>query len=233
MLLAGLIKCSLIDFPGRVAATVFTQGCNLRCSFCHNQSLISMRPPVSGHSIQIDAFFRFLQERKDLLEGVCVTGGEPTQHLDLARFLTQIKGQGYLVKLDTNGTRPQVLADLVEKGLVDYFAMDVKHRLDTEHYASGCGKPLPLDHICESIAYICESGVPYEFRTTVVPGLHVKADLEAIGRSLEGVDRYALQHFRPSPGLPDSLNQRAGEVPLLIESARPQIEEWVGELVVR
>ncbi len=196
MKLGGLQKLTLLDFPGKTACTVFTVGCNFRCPFCHNASLV--RGGVD--EIPLDEFFSFLKKRQGLLDGVCVTGGEPTLHSDLEEFITKIKELGYAVKLDTNGTAPDTLKALVSKGLIDYVAMDIKNSRAKYLSTAGVTKDL-LGNIEESVKYLLEDHIPYEFRTTVVSPLHEKADFYDIGEWIRGAKNYFLQNFIDSGDL--------------------------------
>ena len=192
----GLQKVTLLDFPGKVACTVFFGGCNLRCPFCHNALLVLPRgaEPVMSE----EAFFSLLRKRQGVLDGVCVTGGEPLLQPELARFLGEIKALGYAVKLDTNGTMPERLAPILSAGLVDYVAMDVKSSPDG--YAAASGVPVDVDKIRESMSIIKNSGLPHEFRTTVVAGLHSESDIVDAAR-LVGDSPYFLQSFVDSGDL--------------------------------
>ncbi len=192
MLLGGLQKLTLIDYPGHIAATVFTVGCNFRCPFCHNPELVlSMGYKVS--SIFEDELFKFLEDRKGKLEGVCITGGEPTIQPDIIDFIQKIKHLGYKVKLDTNGTRPDVLRNLFRKNLLDFVAMDIKSSL--EEYDKTTNSQVDIERIKLSVKLIRNSAVDYEFRTTVVPGLHKEEDFAKIGKWLAGSKKYVLQAF--------------------------------------
>ncbi len=200
MRLHGLQKLTLLDFPEHVACTVFTAGCNLRCPFCHNALLVTDIQP--GDAIPEDEFFSFLEKRKGLLEGVAVTGGEPLMQPDLADFLRRIRSMGFAVKLDTNGTLPGRLAPLLDEGLLDYVAMDVKNV--PEKYAGTVGLPrFDVSPVRESMALLRASGIPYEYRTTLVREFHREEDIASIARWLrdEGAERYFLQAFRDSGGL--------------------------------
>ena len=192
MKICGFQKLTLLDFPGHLAATVFTGGCNFRCPFCHNSELIL--PDVF---LEEEEVFQTLRKRSGMLEGVCVTGGEPTLQKDLKEFLKKIKELGYLTKLDTNGYRPEVLRDLCQSGLVDYVAMDIKgHR---HSYGAIAGFPdLDFSRIEESVRYLLTRPIPYEFRTTVVPELHREEDFEELGHWLAGADAYFLQAYKDS-----------------------------------
>lgn len=200
MLLKGLQKLTLLDFPGRMAATVFTGGCNLRCPFCHNASLVLGDRVREGPVIEESEFFAFLEKRKRMLEGVCVSGGEPTLMPNLLPFLSKIKELGYLVKLDTNGTAPDVIKEGVKSGLIDYVAMDIKSSRE------GYGRAVGIDgfdtsRIEESVSLLRSGLVEHEFRTTLVRELHSDAEIIGIGEWLRGDDRYFLQTFKDSGDL--------------------------------
>lgn len=198
MRIQGLQKTTLLDFPEKVACTVFTAGCNFRCPFCHNASLVVNIPKES--EITEESFFSFLKKRQGILDGVCVTGGEPLLQPDIENFIRKIKELGFLVKLDTNGSFPEKLKDLVEKGLVDYVAMDIKNSLSA--YEQTCGvKALDTEMVERSVRYLREGHVPYEFRTTVTKDFHTKEDFEQIGRWLKGTEKYFLQKFVDSGDL--------------------------------
>ena len=192
----GFQKLTLLDFPGRTACTVFTGGCNLRCPFCHNAGLVRTPMAQSNGAQEVLAF---LEKRRGILDGVCVTGGEPLLQPDLADFLRQIKDMGYAVKLDTNGSLPERLADLLAQGLVDYVAMDVKS--SSEGYATASGSEIDPAVFARSVRLIRESGLPHEFRTTAVGGIHTEADFAAIGRWLGDGSAYFIQAFVDSGNL--------------------------------
>lgn len=199
MNIAGLQKMTLLDFPGKVACTVFLQGCNFRCPFCHNSDLLpGQGQPLMDH----EELLAFLQKRRGLLDGVCVTGGEPTLQPQLPQLLSRIKELGYAVKLDTNGCFPDRLKALVEEGLVDYVAMDVKNSPARYGETAGFLK-LDIKQIQQSIAYLKQAPVDYEFRTTVVEGLHTADDLVEIAQWLQGAKAWYLQQFRQSDQVPN------------------------------
>jgi len=198
MLIGGLQKLSLIDYPGKVAATVFTAGCNFFCPFCHNPDLVDIKNRKNQLFISEPEFFDFLAQRQGMVEGICVSGGEPTLQADLPEFLAKIKDLGFLVKLDTNGARPEILEDLLSKNLIDYVAMDIKGPL--ENYGKIVKIDVDLEQIHKS-TQIVRQFPSYEFRTTVVPGLHKASDFLSIARWLEGAERYYLQQFRPESTL--------------------------------
>lgn len=198
MYLCGLQKLSMVDYPGKLAATVFTGGCNLRCPFCHNALLVTRldETPELGE----EAVLSFLATRTKLLDGVVLSGGEPLLQPDAADFLRKIRQMGFAVKLDTNGFFPDRLSAILEEGLVDYVAMDIKNA--PEKYPITCGIPgLDTAPVAESVKLLRQSGVDFEFRTTLVREFHTSEDLLAIGRWLEGSPRYFLQAFVDSGNL--------------------------------
>ena len=195
MNIQGYQKLTLLDFPGKVACTVFTGGCNLRCPFCHNGSLV--RAP-GAHENALEEVLAYLRKRRGLLDAVCISGGEPLLQPDLAAFILQLKEMGYLVKLDTNGALPQVLQPLLAAGLPDYVAMDVKS--SPAGYPLATGIAADASAFLQSIELIRQSGIPHEFRTTVVKGIHKEQDLVAIA-SLLGDETYFLQGFVDSGDL--------------------------------
>ena len=194
MRIAGFQKNSFVDYPGNIAAVIFTSGCNLNCYYCHNRHLISH----DAHQDLYDekAILEFLASRRTFLDGVVISGGEPTLQSDLEKFLLSVKGLGYLVKLDTNGTRPHLLKTLTEKKLVDYVAMDIKAPL--WRYAEICGVDVPIHHIQESINLLIRGKCDYEFRTTLIPDLK-KEDVIDMAKMIRGAKRYVLQQYRMPP----------------------------------
>ena len=192
----GLQKLTLLDFPGKCACTVFLAGCNLRCPFCHNASLVTGQPPAAMTEAE---FFAFLKKRQGLLDGVCVTGGEPTLRKDLPDVIGQIKQMGYLVKLDTNGSNPQMLRQLIDEKKVDYVAMDIKNCPD--RYPETCGGIEILPQVQESLTVLKENNVEYELRTTLCRPFHNEEAMEAIGKWLSGTENYYLQNFVDSGDL--------------------------------
>ena len=193
MIIKGLQKLTLLDFPGRIACTVFTYGCNFRCPFCHNASLVISDRYADGEYTE-EEIFDFLEKRRGRLQGVCVSGGEPTLMPDLSDFIRRIKSMGYAVKLDTNGYRPEVLKALIDEGLIDYVAMDIKS--SREGYGKAIGlADADVSRVERSLNILKEGSVPYELRTTVVKELHTPSELEDIGRWLAGEEKYFLQSF--------------------------------------
>lgn len=191
MRIGGLQKVSLLDFPGRIAATVFLSGCNMRCPFCHNAPLVLPEQRLDPELTEQE-LLDFLQTRQGKLDGVCITGGEPTLQKGLPDFLRRIKAMGFQLKLDTNGTNPEMLSALLMEGVLDYVAMDIKN--SPEKYSLTCGGEY-LAQVKKSAALLMESGTDYEFRTTVTKQLHTPEDIEAIGKWLAGAKRYYIQQF--------------------------------------
>ena len=198
MRIQGLQKLTLLDFPERTACTIFTAGCNFRCPFCHNASLVVNIPKES--ELGEEEFFSFLNKRKGILDGVCISGGEPLLQPDIEQFMQRIKDMGFAVKLDTNGSLPDKMKSLVEKGLVDYVAMDIKNCPDSYAITAGV-EMMDVEAIKTSVSYLKEGYVPYEFRTTVVKNYHFKENFEAIGQWIQGAEKYFLQNFVDSGDL--------------------------------
>jgi len=198
MRILGLQKMTLLDYPGKVACTVFFGGCNFRCPFCHNPDLVFASATEPG--ITEGEFFAFLSQRQGLLDGVCITGGEPMLEKDLIDFIARIREMGFLVKLDTNGSFPDGLKHLVDNRLVDYVAMDIKN--SREHYGKTIGIPhYDTTNVEQSVSILMGGSVPYEFRTTLVREYHTRSDIKAIGTWLEGCQAYSLQTFVDSGNL--------------------------------
>ena len=200
MLLKGLQKLTLLDYPGKIACTVFTGGCNFRCPFCHNASLVLGERVKESASLPEEEFFAFLKKRRGILEGVCVSGGEPTLQPDILPFLYNIKELGYLVKLDTNGYRPDILKRVLSEGFADYVAMDIKS--SKEGYAAAVGiENFDVSPICESVDFLMNGNFDFEFRTTLVRELHGEAEILGIGEWIAGAPKYFLQTFKDSGDL--------------------------------
>lgn len=198
MIIQGLQKLTLLDYPGKVACTIFTAGCNFRCPFCHNASLVI--DTSANETIPEEEIFRFLTKRQGILDGVCISGGEPLIQDGIEEFIRQIKEMGYDVKLDTNGSFPDKLIRLVEAGLIDYVAMDIKN--SQEHYGRTIGiEDYDIRDVHRSVKYLMSGKVPYEFRTTVVREFHQRSDFASIGRWIRGAREYYLQQFIDSGDL--------------------------------
>ena len=192
MVIYGLQKLSLLDYPGKTACTVFTGGCNFRCPYCHNASLVVGLDEIEP--VDYDEFFAFLNKRRNILDGVCITGGEPLLQPDIEEFIREIKKFGYSVKLDTNGTFPDKLKRLVDENLVDYVAMDIKNSPEKYSLTAGVSE-LDFSKISNSVELLLSNSADYEFRTTVVKELHSKEDFVSIGEWIKGAKRYFIQSF--------------------------------------
>lgn len=192
MIIYGLQKLSLLDYPGKTACTVFTGGCNFRCPYCHNASLVVGLNEVEP--IDYDEFFAFLNKRKNILDGVCITGGEPLLQPDIEDFIQEIKLLGYSVKLDTNGSFPDKLKHLIDEKLIDYVAMDIKNSPAKYSVTAGISEQV-FSKINKSVELLLSNAVDYEFRTTVVKELHSKEDFVSVGEWIKGAKRYFIQSF--------------------------------------
>ncbi|MBP3808640.1 MAG: anaerobic ribonucleoside-triphosphate reductase activating protein [Eubacterium sp.] len=191
MQIHGLQKMTLLDFPGKVACTVFLGGCDFRCPFCHNWDILDPSTPVI---MEEDEFYKFLDKREGLLDGVAITGGEPLLRSGMVDFIKGIRSRGFLVKLDTNGNHPDRLKELVSEGLLDYVAVDVKN--NKERYGETVGIPmLDISKIEETISFLLEGNVPYEFRTTVLRQFHDADSFKGIAEWIEGAEHYFIQSF--------------------------------------
>ncbi len=197
MKFSAIQKFTVLDYPDKVACIAFTPGCNMRCGFCHNPEFVIPEKirEIQDSFIQEETFFHFLDGRRGLLDGVVVSGGEPTIWHDLPEFFRKIQERGFLAKLDTNGHHPEMLKKLLREKLVDYIAMDVKTSLS--EYPKLVGKGVKAENIAESITLIKASGIPYEFRTTLIKEIHSEEMLEDMEKLLAGAERYYLQTFRP------------------------------------
>jgi len=193
--IGGLQKLTLIDYPGRLAATVFLTGCNFRCPFCYASELVLPEKIKKQPKISEKEFFNFLKERKELIDAVVLCGGEPTISKELEPLIKKIKKMGFLVKLDTNGSDPKLLKTLIDQKLIDYVAMDIKG--PKEKYGKFTDKKIDIKKIQNSIDILKEGKVDYEFRSTIVPTLHEKEDVIEMARWIRGAKRYYLQNFRP------------------------------------
>ena len=195
MLIGGFQKMTMLDYPGKVACTIFTYGCNFRCPFCHNATLVIDEANLFSE----DEILSYLNKRKGILDGVCITGGEPLLQKDIFEFLEKVRKTGLLVKLDTNGSYPEKLKEVIDRGLVDYVAMDIKTSL--ENYSKVADVNVKIQDIEKSIQILLENKVDYEFRTTVVKEMHTKEDFEKISEWIKGAKRYFLQCFKDNENL--------------------------------
>jgi pyruvate formate lyase activating enzyme len=229
MKLGGWQGVSLIDYPEKVCAVLFTQGCNFKCPYCHNPELVD--PKRFQKCLPQEDILSRLQKRKGKLDAVSITGGEPTVQPDLLEYVERIKAIPYVVKIDTNGSHPEVLEELVKKKLVDYIAMDVKAPLGK--YGKMTKSRVKTDKIKESIALVKDSGVAYEFRTTVVKSLLKKSDLERIGTLIKGAECYVLQRFVPSKTLEKRFLRETTYSDEDFEALKEKMARSVKRLVVR
>lgn len=194
MIFGGFEKCTLIDYPGKIACMVYTIGCNFRCPYCHNPELVD---ETVTHRFKEEDVLSFLDGRKKMLDGVVITGGEPTIHGDkLISFMKEVKDRGFLVKLDSNGTNPEFLERVIQEKLVDYIAMDIKS--PKAKYSQIVSRPVDMDAIEKSIQLLMKGDVDYEFRTTILKVLLSPEDIDGIGREIKGAKRYYLQKFIPT-----------------------------------
>ena len=223
MRICGLQKLSMVDYPGKLAATVFTGGCNLRCPFCHNALLVtrlSESPTLSQEEV-----LSFLSSRKGLLDGIVLSGGEPLMHPDAVDFLEKVRNLGFSIKVDTNGSYPEMLETILQRGLADYVAMDIKNR--PEKYAETVGIPgFSTENVEKSLSLLRSSGIPYELRTTVVRQFHTPEDLAAIGKWLGDVPAYYIQNFEDSGNLIQSglTGFSPEELQILADSAKTHLK---------
>ena len=216
MRIAGLEKSSFVDYPGKLAAVVFTPGCNMNCFYCHNRQLLS--PDESDNRYDVQGVLEFLHTRRFLLDGVVITGGEPTLQDDLGVFIFRLRDMGFMVKLDTNGMQPWVLRSLIEQDLLDFVAMDIKAPLEIDKYEQIAGENIDLNTINESIDLLMGGAVNYEFRTTFAPQLSM-IDITKIATRINGARSYVLQQYRP-PGL--SMDMFG-----LVDSPQPHSEKYI------
>lgn len=220
--IGGIQKLTLIDYPGKISCTVFFLGCVFKCPWCYNPELVLPQKIKKQTRISEKEFFDFLKERKGLLEGVVLCGGEPTVNRDLPEFCGKIKKLGYLIKLDTNGSNPKILKDLIDKKLIDYVAMDVKATKENYGKTVGlleCWNEGMLKNIEESIKILKEGEIDYEFRTTLIPGLLDKEDILKIAKWLKGAKKYFLQNFKPEKTIDPSF-----------EKIKPYPQEYLVEI---
>jgi pyruvate formate lyase activating enzyme len=230
MRIGGIQKLTLIDFPGTIATTVFTVGCSFRCPFCHNPELVLPEnfPPLNNMESE---FFDHLEKRKGKLEGVCITGGEPTIQPDIIQFIDKIKKMGFKVKLDSNGTQPIVLEKIIKMGLVDYIAMDIKS--SPENYSVAVGLNADVEAIKKSVKMIMGSGIPYEFRTTAVPGIHSEEDFLEIAKWIKGASAYYLQEYRDMSTIDPNLSKKTKGRKIDLEKIKKSMAPFLENIGIR
>ncbi|MEK7167376.1 MAG: anaerobic ribonucleoside-triphosphate reductase activating protein [Patescibacteria group bacterium] len=231
MKVGGLQPVTLLDYPKKVAAIVFTSGCGFRCPFCYNPHLVLPGLMKKNKNLKVNDSLDFLRKRKKYLDGVVITGGEPILQKGLSNFLRSLKKMGYLVKLDTNGFNPEILGELMKKKLVDYVAMDIKGPLDK--YEKFCGIKLDRGKIKESIKLIKASGLDYEFRSTLVKGLHGKGDVKKMAQLIKGAKKYFLQNFNHPGKLVENKFKGRSFLPKEMEEFRQIIKPYAAECKTR
>lgn len=233
MNIASFQKFTMVDYPGKIATTVFTVGCNFRCPFCHNPELVigSQLSLYANNKIEKE-FFDFLKQRRGKLEAVCITGGEPTLQPDLLEFMRKIKELGYLVKLDSNGTRPDIIKKALDRGVVDYIAMDIKNT--PGKYNETVGEVgVDLERIKLSVELLKRGLVDYEFRTTVVPGIHTEKDFLEIAEWLAGAEKYFLQEYRDRKILNPGLRKKTAGKILDLDKIKTKIADKISSVEIR
>ena len=229
MLIGGVEKTSLIDYPEKLTAVVFTIGCNFRCGYCHNPELIKLKE--DSKILDEEDFFAYLEKRKGLLDAVTITGGEPTLQNDLADFIKRVKDMGFLIKLDTNGCSPEILEKLINEKLLDYIAMDIKNSID--NYNKVVRNFTDKEKILKSIRLIMNSNVDYEFRTTTLKSLISIEDFEKIGEMINGAKKYFIQKFVPSKVLNENLMNEINYSKEEFEFIKTKMEKYVNFVSIR
>lgn len=229
MKIGGLQKFSMIDYPDKVACIVFTQGCNFRCPYCHNPELV--KPEMFGESLDEEEFFDFLKERVGKLDAVSITGGEPTLQYDLIEFIKKIRDLGFLIKLDTNGTNPDMLKEIIDQKLVSYLAMDIKAPFSK--YEEITKMPVNIEKIKQSVEMIKNSGIDYEFRTTLVKNLLSPEDIVQIGRDIAGAKQYFLQKFVSTKTVDEKVLNEETYSEEELENLKEQLKSFVAKCLSR
>ncbi|MDY0096930.1 MAG: anaerobic ribonucleoside-triphosphate reductase activating protein [Candidatus Dojkabacteria bacterium] len=230
MTITGFQKSTLLDYPGKVAALIFTYGCNLRCAYCHNPELV-IQPCIPSSILKEEYILEYLKQRKDLLDAVVITGGEPTIQKDLIPFMQKIKDIGYLLKLDTNGTDSKIVKKILDLGIVDYWAMDIKY--EKELYIQKLEKNINYEEIEESINLLKKYAKDYEFRTTFVKGIHTIDSAKGIGELIDGSKRYYIQNFRPGKTIDPTLNNQNSFTTKELEKFKKVIDKYVKDVQIR
>lgn len=233
MLISGIQQCTLLDFPGKTACVVFTPGCNFRCGYCHNPEFVlpEQIKCIQKDFIHEEVFFNFLKKRKGLLDGVVITGGEPTLQGDLIPFIKKVRNLGFLVKLDTNGNKPDIVRKVFEEKLVDYIAMDIK--TSYVKYQSLVGKLANADYIRKSISLIMNSGIPYEFRSTIIKETHPISTLKEMAKMVHGANTFSLQSFRPAHTLNPLFQSFHAFTEQEMKDIKQIFEQYVSRVIIR
>ena len=231
----GFNRSSLIEYPGRIVSIVFTGGCNFRCPFCHNRSLVLA--PETLPDIDEKEVIDYMESKKMWIDGIAITGGEPTLQKELPSFIKRVKERGFLVELETNGTNPCMVEQLIKDRLVDYFAMDIKAPLEEDKYFKTIGeigdKKKILENIKKTIILIKESGADYEFRTTFVPGLLTKEDIYTIAKQLKRSKRYAIQKFLPNTNINSEYEKKGVLKQAFFEEFKEGLKDYFDEIVIK
>lgn len=228
MHIGGLQRFSLIDYPGKISAVIFTKGCNFRCPYCHNPELVEFN---KENLIEENFVLSFLRERRGKLDGVVLTGGEPTLQSDIVEFIKEIKSLGFFIKLDTNGSYPKVIEELLNENLLDYIAMDIK--ADLERYNEVTHSSADIEKIKKSIDIIMKSDIDYEFRTTIVKSQLSKNDILKIGELIRSAKTYVLQGFKPSKTLDPSFLKETSYAKEELEEMASSLRGLVGRVIIR
>ncbi len=233
MKIGGIQKLTLLDYPEKTSAIIFVAGCNFRCGFCHNPQFVDPESikKIEDFLIPEEKFFKFLESRKGLLDGIVISGGEPTVFSDLPEFIQKIKNKDFLVKLDTNGTNPEMIKNLLDKKLVDFIAMDFKMTL--EKYEEIVGVPVDKEKIAQSIKLILNSKLPHEFRTTVLREFHDEKVIEGIAKLIKGADKFALQNFRNAKTLDPKFHKFHGFESTELKKFKKIAEKFVENVEIR
>ena len=221
----GFLETSFLDWPGKLCSVLFLPHCNFRCPYCHNHSLVFH--PEQYATVPLEDVLARLHSLRTWIDGVCLTGGEPTLHTDLSLLVRKIKRHRFLVKLDTNGSNPQMLGNLIEGGEIDFISMDVKAPLDPSRYSRSTGLSVNLKPILESIEILKRGKVEYEFRMTVVPGLHQEEDILMLGDQLRGGQRFILQNFNPENPLDPLLRNTVPYDPKVLKEMERTVQEMM------
>ena len=224
----GFLETSFLEWPGRISSVIFLAGCNFRCPYCHNHPLVLA--PARLPTIPLESILSFLGGHKDWIDGVVITGGEPTLYAALPSLVQQFKERGFRVKLDTNGSNPILLKELLDNHLLDYVAMDIKAPLEENKYTLVAGVEVDLSRINQSIQLLLDADIPYEFRTTVLPLFVTREDVLAIARVIKGGKKYVLQNFNPQNPLDPRLKEEAPYQPAELEEIAQQLMDYISHI---
>jgi len=227
MKILGQVKSSFIDYPGHAATVIFIGGCNFACDYCHNPAIVKN----IGEELSQKDFFAFLEKRKRFLDGVCITGGEPTLHKEVYQLVKDIKNMGYKVKLDTNGTNPEMIGKLLDEKLIDFIAMDIKGPFSK--YESIIKRELNIDSISKSIDILMNSEVEYEFRTTIHKEIISKKDIKEIAENIKGSKKYSIQNFRQTKLILNQKENFTSYEDHELDEMKHEIKDLINKVVIR